>query len=1381
MRRAERTEETEVLIRRLDVLERLCRSPAHIRDLVDETDQSRSTIKRSIGELEEIALVTRGDEGIEATVAGRLARDRLDSFLRAYDDVLTAEAVLDPLAPSVDIEPAVVADGEAMLATGPIPYRPLERIHDDLADATTYRALVPALEDPRSVRLLYEHVITDGNRAELVVAPAVFESLRQEFPRRLAAMAEGKGFSVLVGSVPPYGLGLLEDDRATGSTSSAETVHLVVLNESGGVHGALVNESASASSWADARYEAARKTATDRTQELIADTDGGVQSVDAVVGDASTGQSLPVSLEREGFVGVDGSFFREEPVADPATAWRAGLSLAEVHTGYAITWSHSRTGDRPWSARTDPTGNGECDEEGDRPVGSECGVNGERDTVDTSPADDARCTADVRLADDAPCTADVRPAEDETELVAAVGAELAAGTNCLIVGPPGAGKSTVCKQVACGWYDADRGPVIYREQDRGRSFSSVDDLVATVTGTDGHALVVVEDAVRPDASAVFDAIERVGDRDDVSFVLDARESEWRTFVDRSAERSELAVRRVPRLREDDCERLVEHFERTIGKPVDVSAERLWSAVHDDVAGGSETGTNVLLRLIHRLATYADPLAEGPTALEEAVTSVADALADDELALSVGVLANVLNAAGVDFDRSLLYAVADSDEFDVVDDAIDRLEGRVLFPSGDGGYRTVHEEWSTTFLVQVVDAYGEQTAAHRFGAAVSALVALADCPDRCRAIERHLEDSGALAVVVDEPTTWADETVEAIYGVGRRRSQLTPLFDDGDRATIEPPAACSAATVGEIPVWLGRLALAGGYYDRAERAFDETSDETLGGACERLLGLARISTERGEYDDALVRCERSLSMIEEARADRSAVEESGGREPTTEADTVNEPTIEADPEVLRARVRLRMGAVLVERGEYADAEPNLESALEVFRAGGLRGWEARTRHHLGSLAANQGAFDRATDCYESSLQLNRELGDRRGQAECLSYLGNLAWKRGNVDRAATLFERSLEYRRERGDRSGVAATLTSLGAIEGKRGQYDRAADLYERGLEYRQELGDRQGVAKSLHNLGHLASQRENFDRAVSFYERSLDRKRELGDNHLLVSTLNNLGTVEGRRGNFSRAAELHERSLAINRELGDSHSEAFNLHNLGQISYRHGSFDAAAERHEQCVEIMESLDNRPGTAPSLCALGMIAARRGEYERGREYCRRSLEIAERGEDAEQRAESLLGLGEISLRSGDYDRAGDHLDAAHEAAGSDTELLGVQIRLTSARLALARGETERAKSLATAVRPDAVALDATYWIGRTDDLLGRIESAAGEDEPARCHLLDALDTFESLDAFHDALSTLTALVEMVDETDEVLDELRERARSLVAGAPEEVRERHPDWE
>ncbi|WP_290816135.1 winged helix-turn-helix domain-containing protein [Halovivax sp.] len=272
-----RVEEVSALIDRRDVLERLGRDPAHVRDLVDETDHSRRTVSRALGALEAQNFVERGDGGITLTTAGRLAHRRFEDFLTELDEVLTAEEVLAPLPASSGVEPEAIVGGEAVLATESAPYRPLERLLADLLDAGRYRAVLPSLDSPRLIRLLYERVVTDDRPAELVVSEDVFETLHEEFPRRAVGMADTDGCSVSVGPTPPFGLWLIDRTVDDEPCRSATTVHLVVLTARGTIHGSIVTDAEPAVRWAEDRFEECRRDATDRTGALVDGPEGDVQ------------------------------------------------------------------------------------------------------------------------------------------------------------------------------------------------------------------------------------------------------------------------------------------------------------------------------------------------------------------------------------------------------------------------------------------------------------------------------------------------------------------------------------------------------------------------------------------------------------------------------------------------------------------------------------------------------------------------------------------------------------------------------------------------------------------------------------------------------------------------------------------------------------------------------------------------------------------------------------------------------------------------------------------------------------------------------------------------------------------------------------------------
>lgn len=1267
----EPSRQLEVLTKRIAVLRRLCEKPAHKRDLVADLDKSRSTIDRSIRELAELNFVERCDDGVTATPAGCLAVEHLGTFQAGLADIVTAEAVLNPLGSDTAVTTDVVAGSEVLLATDPVPYRPLEGVHNALAAADRYRLVLPALDDPRHVRLLYEHVVTESSPAELLVTPALLGTLREEFPRRLAAMAEEPGFELLVvEELPPFALCLADSDVET-------TVSVVVFGDSGTVHGVLRNDSPDAQRWATDRYETLRASASEQTDGLLTGEAETAAAPDPDGGVAAIGTALSVPLEREGLVRLDTGYFRDEPVAHPTTAWRAGLSLAEVHTGYAVE-------------RVDRTG------------------------------------------------------ADMAEQLATT---LGAGTDCLLVGSPGAGKSTLCKRVACGWYDDERGPVLYREQGRGRPFDAVEDLVVTVDAAEGHTLVVVEDAVRPEANAVFEAIERLADRDDVSFLLDARENEWLDPPEQFDASADLAVTTVPELDEQDCARLIDHFERTVGEDVDVPAGQLWAEVRTEIEAEETTASGMLL-LLHRLSTYADPLSDGQTRMEEAVEELAADLADDEIARDVCLLANTLNAAGLAVDRDALYAVADPDEFEAVDAALDRLEGRVLFAPRDGRYRTVHESWSVAYFAATLEQ--EPDAADQFGTVVTALLALAEDGSRRDRIRDHVADTPTLAAIQADPAGWTAETVKAVYALGRDRPKVAWLFGDGRTDSISLPAVCPDATAQQVPVWLGRMFRRGGYFDAATRAFERLPDTY---AIERLLGLAWIATETGNYDEAIELTERCLTELDDDRS------------------------------LAKARANLIRGRVHTYRGAYDDARAQLRTTLDGFEAEGDRRRTARTLGELGRAAREQGDYEAAREFHERSLRISRELGDRTGEASSFTALGTAAFGLGEYDQAREHFERSLDIARTRGDRVAVLNSLKWLGNVALYRSEYDRAKEYFERALATARKVGDPHMEAEILGTRGLLAERLGNYEQAERYLEDGLDLAAEIGDSRSIAARHNNLGLVAVRLAEHDRARDEFRAGLEIAREHGHRRHEANGLNGLGHVARMRGEYERAREHAEEALTVTREIDNKRRIADSHNKLGLVALRRGEPDRAEMCFRSALAVAEELDHPREEAKSLKGLGEAARMRGEYEQASEHIEQARERIeATGTKIETAHARLAAARLALSREAYDEARTLAAEVCKSTTEMGATQWAARADRLLGRIAAAEGDDEAAREHWTRTLERLTEVDAPQDELATLRLLVEQAEERgdEEAAECWRERIEERVADAPEAAVEQHDEW-
>jgi tetratricopeptide (TPR) repeat protein/predicted transcriptional regulator len=1165
---------------REEILETLTDGPLAPRDVVDRVDASRSTFNRAIRELDDAGLVDRTSGDCTLTLTGQLMLDRYRRFRQETDAIAAADRALAPLSRDAPIDPAALVDADIHLSDGSTPYRPEERLHEVVRTASRYRAVLPALDDPRHVRLLYEHVITDGLPAALVVPRTLVDSLSDRFPRRLAAMAETGDFILRAGDVPPFGVVVAETDDGDGAT-----VALAVFGNPG-IHAVAVADTDRASEWAERLLEDCYSGSRSVTDEFRQHADGGV----VLNGRAAGGLDLPVALEREGFVRLSRDFFADRRVADPTTAWRAGLDLAEVHTGYAV--------ERVVESAADPTAD-DPDRTGD---GTNTGTE----------------TLAERLTD-----------------------RLAAGEDCVLVGPPGSGKSTTCKRVATEWHAADRGPVLYRESGRGAAFEDIEGLLATVENAEGQVLVVVEDAVRPEANAVFEALDRrQGGGSDVVFLLDAREEEWRDPpAELRIDQSALTIETMPSLLDRDYGRLVEHFERTASVEVDVPAERLREEVRsaalgavDDREGDSVPGE--LLLFTHRLAAYADPLAdEGRTTLEADAASVLDAAMDcGEGALDVAVGANLLNAAGVPFGPTLLQVVtvagtdsgtgpgaggATTDGHDSFEAALAILDGQVLFGTDDGTYRTVHEAWSVAFLNALQERVGEADARERVSRVATRILAPADDSALRGRLRRPSQNGRGLDGVETDPSGWADRTVEALFGLANGRPKLAALLGGADGPTVGLPAACESVTASDCRVWLGRSFLDAGDYDRAEAAFRGLPDNGQY-SVERRIGLGRAATGGGEFDTARHHAETCLALAEDR-----------------------------DDLVAAARARRLLGQTAYHQGEFDCARERLEAAVSAFRDAGDGRRTARTLATLGNVAQRRGNYDQAERHHQQSLGIAREIGDRQQETHCLNGLGGVAQSRGDTDRAEQFYHESLNISRETGSRRYEAMALHNLGLVVQRQGELDSAEQYISESLHIRREIGDRSGLTHSLTGLAGVAAQQGNHDRAERYYEETLEMAREIGNRHAEATALLNLGDSARNRGDPGRASEYLEQAREAMQEIDDPMGETVAVAYLGELAHDTGDRETARRRLRTASDRFAELGAVDRLLDALGALADLERDAGNHERAHEHCERALEAVETADAdlADRRADFETRMAAL----------GDTADARVEAsAEGDTD-------------------------------------------------------------------------------------------------------------------------------
>ena len=1158
-----------VVERRLDFLERLAAEPLRKHELVDALGHSRSTVNRAIDELEAAGLVAGETDGYRTTLSGRLLADSYREFLTVADDLAAAGDVLGPLGADVDVDPAVLRDAETYRAAAPDPYRPLEVLDEALADADAVAVALPAFPYPRVAERL-RRTAAGGGTVELALADRAYRHAAERFADDLGAVARRDGCRVAA-----------VDAVDAGVVAADGTALLLTFEGDGTLRGAAASTDPEAVAWAE--------TAVCELVDRGRDAGDALAAMDLAAMDRAEPERPDGSREADagGTSDGDGLFGRAASV----DRGRGALSAQGFHA-----------------------------------------VDDDRLAGDPDPYGPLRATASFPEVDAGYVLDRTAVRGGDRRSVAGLLVDgLAGGSDHALVGPPGSGKSTVCRSVAVEWYRSGRGPVTYRPSGAGDPFTATERLRERVTEGDGHHLVVVEDAVDPGGAEAVGVARELADRDDVSFLFDAREGPYDDPDGLPLSPADLRYRRaietvrMPRLDEREAERFVDH----VADCTESAPAADPDALLDDVRRTDDERVGELLALVHRLVRATEGRdGSGPESGLEA--SVAEAVREvrnrPPPTADVAVLVNLLNVAGAGDLRTLAYALVDdpgerggpgadggssptgdpsriadrSPTVDGVRRALDRLVGTALVGSGDGEYRAVHDEWSVLFLERLVEREPAPAIARRVGRTVSRVLALADDPARRARVRRAVGgDAPTMDRIERDPSAWAAETVRAVYGVGRRYPRLAALYGRVRYAWIDLPDACPDDLRDRPPEWVARMYVDAGDLDGATAALDAWRPADEAGGAERQRGYGDVARRRGEYDAARERFERAEELF-------AAAGDRGG---------------------LAAAVRGRALAAHFD-GDYEVAYEAASRAYAIAVEVGDPIARAKALMDVGNAIDGLDGTDAVLDHYRVAGDLFRAYDDTHGAANVRANQAVALRRRGDLDAAERTARRALDGYRTVGDEHREAISLLNLSAVAEQRGAVGEAIARAAEARTIAERIGSDMYEAFALSHLGSAAHLAGDLDRAERFLTDALDGLDALGADTRCAMVTAILAEVAIDRGDLPEAGRRIERTAS----LLDDHAGRKRLAELdrvrGRLALARGDADAAATALESAVESARAGGFTQVEAQALASLGAAAAERGDALAAAERLTAALDLGRRIEDAWATASAADRLADL---------------------------------------------------------------------------------------------------------------------------------------------------------
>lgn len=153
------------------------------------------------------------------------------------------------------------------------------------------------------------------------------------------------------------------------------------------------------------------------------------------------------------------------------------------------------------------------------------------------------------------------------------------------------------------------------------------------------------------------------------------------------------------------------------------------------------------------------------------------------------------------------------------------------------------------------------------------------------------------------------------------------------------------------------------------------------------------------------------------------------------------------------VLMLRGTLMLEKGEYAEAEPLFRKAISIFQASGEQQGEALAFYNLGIIANSLGRQEEAFLHFHSSLDLAEKLGDQTGLTGIYSSLGLLHLQRNEFVIAREFLEKSVSNLRRDGDKKLLSEKLYWLGYALANSGETERAMLIFLECQSLSRELG----------------------------------------------------------------------------------------------------------------------------------------------------------------------------------------------------------------------------------------------------------------------------------------------------------------------------------------
>jgi tetratricopeptide (TPR) repeat protein/transcriptional regulator with XRE-family HTH domain len=438
----------------------------------------------------------------------------------------------------------------------------------------------------------------------------------------------------------------------------------------------------------------------------------------------------------------------------------------------------------------------------------------------------------------------------------------------------------------------------------------------------------------------------------------------------------------------------------------------------------------------------------------------------------------------------------------------------------------------------------------------------------------------------------------------------------------------------------------------------------------------------------------------------------------------------------ARVREKLGALLVTGARYAEALAALEPAAEAYRAAGDLEAAARVEAAVALVHVDAGTAAEGLARLEPALALLAGNGPTRALAALQTAQAGLLFKLGRYRDELAAAEQGERIARLVGDDLELAKALYLRGSALVSLGRLREAMGPLSAAIPVAEAAGVHWNLCWALHWLVEAQMELGLFVAARQAVERALQLAQRQGFRVADALLTMQRGWVAFHTGAWVAARRDLERAVAIGHEIGPFSNSVCVLLSLGELCLAEGAEAEAARNLEACERLLHAGEEVHTGIDVGCWLASVLAERdllaGEPAAARARLAPWLDPDMPEEDDVAPALPLMAWALLAL--GALGEAAEvACQAVARARDQGRQVLLVDALRVAAMVAIRRGRWEEAEGALAEGLSLTQQLGYPYGEARLLQVYGDWHAQRGQLEPARERLAAALAIFQRLGA------------------------------------------------